>query len=184
MPAIGATTGISIFIDSRMTSSSPTSTFWPTSTRTFHTFAVISARTSATSGTLQVVSVPAEREGTTWSSHGRRVVITGASRGIGEGLARRFAAAGANVALVARSADAIQKLAADLGGSAHPADLGDPEQVATLINQIEDEAGPIDVLVNNAGIDIEAAFWDHPARDVARDRADQPRSRRWSCAVR
>jgi short-subunit dehydrogenase len=99
--------------------------------------------------------------------HGRRVLITGASRGIGEALARRFAAAGANVALVARSADAIQKLAADLAGTAHPADLADPAQVATLINHIEDEAGPIDVLVNNAGVEIEAAFWDHPAADVA-----------------
>src|SRR4029079_18009584 len=46
VPATGATTGISIFIDSRMTSSSPTSTSWPTSTRTCHTLAVISARTS------------------------------------------------------------------------------------------------------------------------------------------
>ena len=99
--------------------------------------------------------------------HGRRVLITGASRGIGEALAAKFAAAGANVALVARSADAIQKLAADLGGTAHPADLGDPAQVATLINHIEDEAGPIDVLVNNAGIDMEAAFWDHSRDDVA-----------------
>src|SRR5438128_9789257 len=84
--------------------------------------------------------------------HGKRVLITGASRGIGEGLARRFAAEGANVALVARSAAAIEKLAADLGGTAHPADLGDAAQVATLINHVEDEAGPIDVLVNNAGI--------------------------------
>jgi short-subunit dehydrogenase len=99
--------------------------------------------------------------------HGRRVLITGASRGIGEGLATKFAAAGANVALVARSADAIQKLAADVGGTAHPADLRDPTQVATLINHIEDEAGPIDVLVNNAGIDIEAAFWDHSPDDLA-----------------
>jgi short-subunit dehydrogenase len=83
---------------------------------------------------------------------GKRVLITGASRGIGEALARRFAAVGANVALVARSADAIEKLAADLGGTAHPADLADPVQVATLINHVEDEAGPVDVLVNNAGI--------------------------------
>jgi short-subunit dehydrogenase len=98
---------------------------------------------------------------------GRRVMITGASRGIGEVLAQKFAAKGANVALVARSADAIEKLAADLGGTAHPADLGDPKQVATLINHIEDEAGPIDVLVNNAGIDIEAAYWDHTAQEVA-----------------
>ena len=98
---------------------------------------------------------------------GKRVVITGASRGIGEGLAKGFAAAGANVALVARSAGAIEKLAADLGGTAHPTDLGDPKQVATLVNRIEDEAGPIDVLVNNAGIDLAAAFWDHTADEVA-----------------
>src|SRR3954452_2976515 len=83
---------------------------------------------------------------------GRRVLITGASRGIGEGLARRFASEGAAVALVARSADAIEKLAADLGGTAHPADLADPAQVATLINHVEDEAGPIEVLVNNGGV--------------------------------
>jgi short-subunit dehydrogenase len=83
---------------------------------------------------------------------GKRVLITGASRGIGDALAHRFAAAGARVALVARSADAIEKLAADLGGTAHPADLADPVQVATLINHVEDEAGPIDVLVNNAGV--------------------------------
>jgi short-subunit dehydrogenase len=98
---------------------------------------------------------------------GKRVVITGASRGIGEGLAHRFAAAGSNVALVARSAEAIEKLAADLGGSAHPADLADPKQVATLVNRIEDEAGPIDVLVNNAGIDLTGALWDTSPDDLA-----------------
>jgi len=98
---------------------------------------------------------------------GKRVMITGASRGIGEGLAHKFAAIGANVALVARSADLIEKLAADLGGTAHPADLSDPRQVATLINHIEDEAGPIDVLVNNAGTELAGAFWDHDAEQVA-----------------
>jgi short-subunit dehydrogenase len=91
---------------------------------------------------------------------GKRVLITGASRGIGESLARRFAATGARVALVARSADAIEKLAADLDGTAHPADLADPMQVATLINHVEDEAGPIDVLVNNAGVDLTGALTD------------------------
>jgi short-subunit dehydrogenase len=83
---------------------------------------------------------------------GKRVLITGASRGIGEAIARAFAAKGARVALVARSADAIEKLAADLDGTAHPADLGDPAQVATLIDRVEREAGPVDVLVNNAGV--------------------------------
>jgi short-subunit dehydrogenase len=99
---------------------------------------------------------------------GKRVLITGASRGIGEGLARRFAAVGAHVALVARSADVIEKLAADLGGTAHPADLADAAQVATLINHVEDEAGPIDVLVNNAGIDITKGFADYTHDEVGR----------------
>ena len=94
------------------------------------------------------------------------MLITGASRGIGEALARRFAAVGAHVALVARSADAIEKLAADLGGTAHPADLSDPAQVATLINHVEDEAGPVDVLVNNAGIDITKDFADYTHEEV------------------
>jgi short-subunit dehydrogenase len=98
---------------------------------------------------------------------GRRVLITGASRGIGKGLAHGFAAQGATVALVARSADAIEKLAADLGGTAHPADLSDPAQVATLINHVEDEAGPVDVLVNNAGIDITKSIADYSNDDVA-----------------
>jgi short-subunit dehydrogenase len=82
----------------------------------------------------------------------KRVLITGASLGIGESLAHAFAGAGATVALVARTKDALQPLAAELGGTAHPADLSDPTQVGSLVDQVEDEAGPIDVLVNNAGI--------------------------------
>jgi uncharacterized protein len=70
----------------------------------------------------------------------------------------RFAAAGATVALVARSKDALATLAAELGGTAHPADLSDPTQVATLVNRVEDEAGPIDVLVNDAGVGTPAYF--------------------------
>ena len=98
---------------------------------------------------------------------GRRVLITGASRGIGEALARRFSMEGAQVALVARSAGAIEKLAADLGGTAHPADLGDRAQVATLIERVENEAGPIDVLVNNAGLaPTFGAFPDWPADEL------------------
>jgi uncharacterized protein len=89
---------------------------------------------------------------------GKRVLITGASRGIGESFAHAFAGAGATVALVARTKNAVETLAAELGGTAHPADLSDPTQVATLVNQVEDEAGPIDVLVNNAGIGTPADF--------------------------
>jgi short-subunit dehydrogenase len=97
---------------------------------------------------------------------GKRVLITGASRGIGESFARAFAGAGATVALVARTEDAIRALAAELGGTAHPADLSDPKQVATLISHVEDEAGPVDVLVNNAGVGVPAAFTDAPDEDL------------------
>jgi short-subunit dehydrogenase len=83
---------------------------------------------------------------------GRRVLVTGASKGIGRGLAKGFAQAGAVVALVARNAAAIEALARECGGTAHPADLSDRDQVAGLIERVEREAGPIDVLVNNAGL--------------------------------
>ena len=57
----------------------------------------------------------------------RRVLITGASWGIGEALARRFAEA-VKAALLARNAGALQALADELGGTAHPADLADRGQ--------------------------------------------------------
>jgi short-subunit dehydrogenase len=97
---------------------------------------------------------------------GKRVLITGASRGIGESLTHAFAGVGAVVALVARSENAIQTLAAELGGTAHPADLANPTQVATLIQRVEDEAGPVDVLVNNAGLDAAGGFADAPGDEL------------------
>jgi short-subunit dehydrogenase len=99
---------------------------------------------------------------------GRRVLITGASQGIGESLARAFAAAGATVALVARTEDPIRALAAELGGTANPADLSDPKQVDALISRVEDEAGPVDVLVNNAGVGSPVAFTSAPDDDLRR----------------
>jgi short-subunit dehydrogenase len=95
---------------------------------------------------------------------GRRVLITGASRGIGAGLARRFADAGARVALVARTVDALSELASELGGTAHVADLANPAQVAGLVARVESEGGPVDILVNNAGIDAMGYF---PTTDPA-----------------
>lgn len=99
---------------------------------------------------------------------GKRVMITGASRGIGEAMAHAFSAAGATVALVARSEDRIRTLASALGGTAHPADLADPDEVAGLIGRIESEAGPIDVLVNNAGLESTAGFTDAPDDELRR----------------
>src|SRR5438105_3765514 len=88
---------------------------------------------------------------------GRRVLITGASRGIGQALAERFTAAGARVALVARSEGPLKELADRLGGIAYPCDLCEPDQVADLIDRVEAD-GPVDVLVNNAGVDLTGSF--------------------------
>jgi short-subunit dehydrogenase len=83
---------------------------------------------------------------------GRRVLITGASKGLGRGMVEAFAREGAVVALVARSGDAIRELAEKHDGTAHPCDLMDRAQVVGLVDRVEREAGPIDVLVNNAGV--------------------------------
>jgi short-subunit dehydrogenase len=83
---------------------------------------------------------------------GRRILLTGASRGIGRALAERFAAEGARLALVARSAGPLGDLAARLDAAPFAVDLGDPAAVDGLIERVEGAFGPIDVLVNNAGI--------------------------------
>lgn len=89
---------------------------------------------------------------------GMHVVVTGASQGIGEATARSFAAAGARVTVVARQVDKLTKVATDIGGNAVVADLLDESRVAGLIAEIEAAHGPIDVLVNNAGIEYSQPF--------------------------
>lgn len=89
---------------------------------------------------------------------GRRVLITGASRGIGESIARSCAAAGARLGLVARSEAPLRRLTEELGGTCHVADLADPDVVDGLIGRVEDDGGPVDVLVNNAGVEHAGDF--------------------------
>lgn len=81
------------------------------------------------------------------------MLVTGASRGIGLRLAERFVERGASVALVARNEALLQEVAARIGGSVHPTDLSDPAQVRGLVARVEADGGPVDVLVNNAGLD-------------------------------
>jgi short-subunit dehydrogenase len=97
---------------------------------------------------------------------GARVVVTGASRGIGAALATELAARGARVVLVARSVEQLEKLAAELGGEAFAADLADASVIEPLVRSIEAD-GPIDVLVNNAGIDLTGDLVALPADDIA-----------------
>ncbi len=94
------------------------------------------------------------------------VVITGGSRGIGAAMARTFVQEGAKVSLVARSVDALEAIASELGGQAFPADLLDPRQVDNLIPQISEEAGPVDILVNNAGIETNDFFHNVTAKQI------------------
>jgi short-subunit dehydrogenase len=87
---------------------------------------------------------------------GLHVAVTGASSGIGEGIAREAAAAGAKVSLVARRKELLDGIAASLPGErvAIAADLGAPERCTAWIAEAEKALGPIDVLVNNAGVQI------------------------------
>ena len=82
------------------------------------------------------------------------VLITGASRGIGAASARAFAAEGAKVALVARSAEQIESLAAEIGTNAIAitCDVASYDDVVSAIAQTEDAFGPLDVFIGNAGI--------------------------------
>ena len=84
---------------------------------------------------------------------GKTVLITGASRGIGESAARVFAEAGANVALVARNEAAIADLTAELGEKALaiPCDVSRYWEVETAVKACVSTFGSIDVLINNAG---------------------------------
>ena len=84
---------------------------------------------------------------------GSRIVVTGASRGIGAELARRLAADGARLALVARSRDALTALAGELGAEPVVCDVADPAQIERAAARIETLAGGApDVVVNNAGV--------------------------------
>jgi len=79
-------------------------------------------------------------------------IVTGASMGIGEAVARHLGQAGAKVVLAARSGDRLEELAAQIPGSlAVPTDMRKPEEIRKLVNRTLEEYGRVDILINNAG---------------------------------
>lgn len=98
------------------------------------------------------------------ASHHRRALVTGASTGIGRATAFAFAKAGFDVALVSRSADKLQALADEIAdqtavkAQSFPMDLGMVDQVKEQMAKALTEFGPVDVLVNNAGMGYTGAL--------------------------
>ena len=97
---------------------------------------------------------------TTDQNAGRVAVITGASSGIGEATARVLAAEGYRLALLARRADRIQALAAELGNGAIAveADVTDRASLVAAAERVQSELGGAGILVNNAGVMLLAPF--------------------------
>jgi NAD(P)-dependent dehydrogenase (short-subunit alcohol dehydrogenase family) len=96
---------------------------------------------------------------------GKTVLVTGASYGIGEATARRLAAAGATVLVVARSAERLDDLAASInagGGQAvaYPTDLTEEAAVSALTKQVTEDHGPLDIVVSNAGKSLRRSLHD------------------------
>ncbi|MEL6858391.1 MAG: 3-oxoacyl-[acyl-carrier-protein] reductase [Pseudomonadota bacterium] len=85
---------------------------------------------------------------------GKTALVTGATGGIGEAIARTMHAAGAEIVLSGRRVEKLQALAGDLGGRTHiaPCDLSDPDQADALVGQTIEAAGKIDILIANAGV--------------------------------
>ena len=93
------------------------------------------------------------------SIDGKRILVTGASSGIGRELALKIGEAGGEVMLVSRTREKLEEVAEEvrqLGGRAHvhPADLSELDEIDRLAQEVLDEHGGVDILVNNAGRSI------------------------------
>jgi short-subunit dehydrogenase len=105
---------------------------------------------------------------------GKRVLLTGASSGIGHEAALRLADRGARLALVARRRERLESLADEIAGRGHArpavlaADLGSRGAAAEVASEALAELGGVDVLVNNAGGSVQGLAWVAGDRDEAR----------------
>jgi NAD(P)-dependent dehydrogenase (short-subunit alcohol dehydrogenase family) len=101
---------------------------------------------------------------------GRVALVTGASSGIGLAVARKLAAEGARVALVARTASTLEAAVAEIGGeraAAFPCDVTDLARLAELPAQVVARLGGLDILVNNAGLNHRGSIMLHSPQALA-----------------
>jgi 3-oxoacyl-[acyl-carrier protein] reductase len=90
---------------------------------------------------------------------GRVCLVTGSTSGIGLETARMLAAEGARVAVTGRDPERVERARADAGAALGvPADLAEPDAPAELVARVEAELGPVECLVNNAGIAFQRSF--------------------------
>jgi 3-oxoacyl-[acyl-carrier protein] reductase len=97
---------------------------------------------------------------------GQVALVTGGGRGIGRLIARELADAGMRVAVAARTADQAEQTAQEIDGLAMTADVSKPEDVEAMTATVERELGPVDLLVNNAGVGLERSLpWEQDPAD-------------------
>ncbi len=103
---------------------------------------------------------------------GRTALVTGASGGLGTHIAKRLAREGMNVAVSGRREDALARVVGELEtlgikAGAVPADLCDLGTIDSLVDGVEAALGPIDVLVNNAGVESVGAFTSYTREELS-----------------
>lgn len=90
---------------------------------------------------------------------GRTTIVTGAARGVGRAIAERFATSGATVYIVDADAEAVAIASEETGADGIVADVSSTDDVNALVEQVLDQEGRIDIVVNNAGILRDGMLW-------------------------